>query len=251
MPAIGLSFIVQIAFIVHALKNDKPYYWIFILFFMPGLGPLVYFIVELLPEILESRSGRSAVRGIKKTLNPAAELRQRQIEHRLSGSVDATRRLAGELLASGKYRDAIEHYQQALNGLYEHDPDLLLGLATAQFASDEFLEARQTLDRLIEHNPDYKSPEGHLIYARAVEACGDVEQAHEEYVAVIAYFAGAEAHVRFGSFLESQGKSDLAREQYEEILTAAELAPKHYVKAQKEWINAARTGLKRLDDHSS
>lgn len=245
MPAFGLSIIVQIALIVHVLKTGRAYYWIFIIF-LPGIGPLVYFIVELLPELLESRRGRSAVRGIKKTLDPGADLRQRQKEHKLSGSVDATRRLAGELLESGETEKAIELYETALTGLYEHDPDLLLGLATAQFGNEQFDQARQTLDRLIEHNPDYRSPDGHLIYARSVEACGDVEKAREEYKALVAYYAGAEARVRYGAFLESLGDNDLALEEYEEIVTAAELAPRHYIKAQKHWINEAKAGIQRL-----
>jgi len=245
MPAFGLSLIVQIALIVHVLKTGRAYYWIFIIF-LPGIGPLVYFIVELLPELLESRRGRNAVRGLKKTLDPGADLRQRQIEHKLSGSVDATRRLAGELLESGETEKAIEHYEAALTGLYEHDPDLLLGLATAQFGSERFDLARQTLDRLIEHNPEYRSPDGHLLYARSVEACGDVDKAREEYVALVAYYAGAEARVRYGAFLEAQGDTELALNEYEEIVTVAELAPRHYLKAQKHWISEAKTGVKRL-----
>jgi len=249
MPAFGLSLIVQIALIVHVLKTGRAYYWVFIIF-LPGIGPLVYFIVELLPELLESRQGRSAFRGLRKTLDPGADLRQRQKEHRLSGSVDATRRLAGELLESGEYDKAIEHYKNALTGLYEHDPDLLLGLATAQFGSEQFDLARQTLDRLIEHNPEFRSPDGHLIYARAVEACGDIDKAREEYAALVAYYAGAEARVRYGALLESQGDNELARKEYEEIVTAAELAPTHYLKAQKHWISEAKAGIKRLSTDS-
>lgn len=245
MPAFGLSLIVQVALIVHVLKTGRAYYWIFIIF-LPGIGPLVYFIVELLPELLASRRGRHAVRGLKKTLDPGADLRRRQEEHKLSGSVDATRRLAGELLESGQTEKAIEHYEAALTGLYEHDPDLLLGLATAQFAGERFTLARQTLDRLIEHNPEYRSPDGHLLYARSVDACGDVDKAREEYVALVAYYAGAEARVRYGAFLESQGENELALNEYEEIMTAAELAPRHYLKAQQHWISKAMAGVKRL-----
>lgn len=245
MPAIGLSVIIQIALIVHALKTGKPYYWVFIIF-IPGIGPIVYFLVELLPELLGSRQGRSAVRGIQKTLNPGADLRQRQKEHKMSGSVDATRHLASELLESGKYEEAIEHYDNSLTGLYENDPDLLLGLATAQFQHDQFNDAKNTLDRLKEHNPDYKSADGHLIYARAVEACGDLEMAREEYAAVVEYYAGAEARVRYGTFLESQGDKTEALAQYDEILTAADLAPHHYRKAQSKWIGEAHAGIKRL-----
>ncbi|MBT5219604.1 MAG: tetratricopeptide repeat protein [Woeseia sp.] len=247
MPALGLSFIIQIALIVHVLKTGRPYYWAFIIF-IPGVGPLVYFIVELLPELMGSQQGRNAVRGIKKTLDPTGDLRQKQKEHKMSGSVDATRHLAAELLESEQFEDAIKHYENALTGIYSDDPDLLLGLATAQFSCEQYDAAWRTLDQLIEKNPDYRSSEGHLIYARSMEACGDAAKAREEYTAVVAYYAGAEARLRFGTFLEAQGDNDAALAEYQEIMAAADLTPRHYLKAQKNWINDAKVGIKRLTD---
>ncbi len=133
-----LSVFVQIALIVHAVRTGRSPYWVFIILLVPGIGSLAYFIVELLPELTGDHRTRRAYRGIKKTLNPGADLRQRQREHRLSGSVDAARHLASELIASGNFAEAIEHYEKALTGLYEDDPDLLLGLAQAQFANADY-----------------------------------------------------------------------------------------------------------------
>ncbi len=245
MPALGISLIFQVALIVHVLRTNRPYYWVMIIF-IPGIGPLVYFIVELLPELMDSRQARSAVRGIKKTLDPGADLRQLTKKHRLSGSVDSSRRLAGELLQSGQVEEAIEHYQQALTGLYEDDPDLLLGLATAQFGNENFEEASQTLDRLKDKHPDFQSSDGHLLYARSAEACGDNDKAREEYAAVAAYYAGAEARLRYATFLENTGDVDAAKAEYDEILAAADVAPRHFRKAQKEWISEAKAGFRRL-----
>jgi hypothetical protein len=248
MLVLILSVIVQIALIVHVVRTGRPTYWIFILLIAPGIGSLAYAIVELLPGLSGNYRARSAVRGVRKTLDPGGDLRRLEQQHKMSGSVDATRHLAGELMEAGRFQDAIVHYEDALNGLYEQDPDLLLGLATAQFANEQFEAARQTLDRLKEHNPDYRSSVGHLIYARSAEACGDLDIAREEYAAVVAYFAGAEARLRYGRFLESQGDNDDAQAEYEEIITAADLAPRHYRVAQKQWINEAKEGIRRLSD---
>lgn len=244
MPVI-LSVVIQVALIVHVLRTGRPWYWVFVIL-IPGIGALAYIIAELLPGFMDSSQGKRAIRGVKKTMNPMGELRQREREHQLSGSVDATRHLAGELIENGQYEHAIVHYQEALTGLYENDPDLLLGLATAQFGNDQFEDARLTLDRLIEHNPNFKSADGHLIYARTTEACGDDDRALEEYAAVAAYFAGAEAPLRYGLFLEKHGDLKGALEQFRDILTAAELAPRHYRKVQRKWIAEATGGIKRL-----
>jgi hypothetical protein len=241
-----LSVIVQIGLIIHVVRTGRATYWIFIILIAPGIGSLAYAIVELLPALSGNYRARSAVRGVRKTLDPGGNLRRLEKVHKLSGSVDATRHLAGELVDAGRYEDAIARYEDALSGLYEQDPDLLLGLATAEFGNDQFDEDRQTLERMKEHNPEYRSAEGHLIYARSVEACGDLEKAREEYAAVAAYFAGAEARFRYGQFLESQGDDKDALAEFEEILTAAELAPRHYRAAQKHWLNEAKAGIRRL-----
>lgn len=248
MPLLILSVIVQIGLILHVVRTGRPMYWIFIILIAPGIGSLAYAIVELLPDISSSGQGRRAMRGIRKTIDPGGDLRQREREHKLSGSVDAARHLAGELLESGQYDAAVEHYRKSLTGLYEYDPDLLLGLATALFANGEFENARDTLDRLIEHNPDFKSQDGHLLYARSVGECGNQDKALEEYKAVTAYYAGAEARLQYGLFLEQQDDNAAALAEFQEIITSAELAPRHYRKAQSNWISQAKKGVGRLTE---
>jgi hypothetical protein len=246
MSILVLTYIVQIGLIVHVLRTGRNTYWIFILLMAPGIGGLAYLIVELLPDLTNNWQARRAVSGIRKTLNPGADLRQRQREHKMSGSVDAARHLAGELVENGHYDEAIQHYESALTGLYEHDPDLMLGLASAQFSNEQYEDAKKTLGLLMEKNPDFKSPDGQLLYARSVEACGDDEKALDEYKTVAVSYAGAEARLRYGLMLERSGDEQAALAEFEEIITAAELAPRHYRKAQREWISQANNGIKRL-----
>ncbi len=246
MALLVLSVIVQIGLILHVVRTGRPMYWIFIILMAPGIGSLAYAVVELLPDLSSSGQGRRALRGIRKTLDPGGDLRQRHRDHKLSGSVDAARHLAGELLESGRYDEAIEHYEKSLTGLYEYDPDLLLGLAMARFANEDFEKSRHALELLIEHNPDFKSQDGHLLYARSVAACGDEDKALDEYKAVSAYYAGAQARLQYGLFLEERGDKAAALTEFEEIIANAELAPRHYRKAQSDWISQAKSGIQRL-----
>ena len=246
MISLSIALIIQIALIVHVLRTGRPIYWVFLIMFLPLVGSIAYGIVELLPELSSDHRAVRALREIRRKVDPGADLRQRQRQHQLSGSVDAARHLADELTESGRYQDAIEHYQSVLRGLYANDPDLLLGLAKAQFDNEESASTRDTLDRLTQHNPEFKSADGHLLYARALEKLGELQQAVHEYEAVAAYFAGAEAKLRFAGLLEQQGDTDKARNLYDEIVTTADLAPRHYRSAQRRWIIDARDGSKRL-----
>ena len=113
MPLLIATWIVQLLLIVHVLRTGRQYYWIIILLIAPGIGAIAYLLVEILPDLQGSFAARRAMRNVKRTLNPGADLRQRQLEHRLSGSVDAARHLAAELMEAGRYEEAITHYRNA------------------------------------------------------------------------------------------------------------------------------------------
>jgi hypothetical protein len=241
-----LSICIQIGLIVHVIRTGRPWFWVFVLFFAPLIGSAVYFFVELLPELSGNPNARNTMRRIRKTLDPRADIRKLEQKHQLSGSVDAARHLAGELIANEQYAEAVEHYQGALSGMYQNDPNLLLGLAEAQFGNKAYAASKDTLQRLAAENPDFRSAKGHLIYSRALELCGEPARALEEYEAVSAYYAGAEAKFRFANLLEQEGQTERALEIFQDLLLTADVAPNHYQRAQSAWISKSKDGVKRL-----
>lgn len=243
MPIFFLSLLIQVSLVVHVIKTGRNTIWIWVLVLLPAVGPIAYFIVELLPSLLGSRAARTAARGVRQAIDPGRDLRRATATAALTDTVEAKAKLAAELARRGDHAAAIEAYRAGLKGLYEFDPTLLLGLAEAQFASNDPSGARASLDALIAHNPEFKSADGHLLYARALEAEGNLAKAESEYRAIAGYYPGAEAKVRYGQFLQKIGKSAEARAAFEEVVKTAELAPSHVRRAQAEWIAAARKGL--------
>lgn len=241
-----LIIAIQIGLIVHVFRTGRPIYWAFILFFFPMIGSLAYFFVELLPDLQGNPRARSAVRGLRKSIDPGADIRRLEKQHQIAGSIDSARHLANELIANGRFEEAIGRYESALSGMYANDPDLLLGLAEAQFGNKAFADSKATLERLAAENPDFKSADGHLLYARALEKCGELRHALDEYKAVSGYFAGAEARCRYASLLEAEGRPEEALALFKDIIVSADVAPRHYRQAQKVWIGRARDGIKRL-----
>jgi hypothetical protein len=241
------SLVVQALLVVHVIKTGRNQIWIWVLLLMPYFsGAIAYLAVEIIPQLLRSRATRSAVRGVKKALDPQADLRRYESEARLTGNVASSQRYAEELLRQGRHREAADTYRQTLKGLYEHDPNLMLGLAHAQFENGSAAEARATLDALIANNPDFKSPQGHLLYARALEAEGALERAQEEYRVLTGYFSGAEAAVRYGQLLRARGQNEEAKRVLRELLEQASLAPAHYRRNQKDWLDRAQRELAAL-----
>ena len=235
-----LPILIQVLLIIHVIKTGRNQLWIWVLLFVPVAGGIAYIAVEMLPELFRSRAAQRSARTFRKAMDPGADLRRYESEARVAGNVASRQRYAEELVRHARYDEAIGQYREALSGLYEHDPNLMLGLAQAQFGKGDASGARSTLDELIRRNPDFRSPTGHLLYARALEAEGNVNKALEEYRVLAPSYPGAEAAVRYAQLLQAQGRQEEARQVARELLEQARIAPGHYRRAQRPWLEAAQ-----------
>jgi hypothetical protein len=244
---VSLIFIVTLAIqaglIVHVIKSGRNTLWIWAIALLPAAGSLAYVVVEILPEIFGGRTARRTKAGVQRIIDPNRDLRQAAAAVEISGNVDARRRLADELYQRGQFEEAIAVYEAGLKGVFEHDPTLLLGMAQAQFAAAQYAAARASLERLIQQNPEFKSAEGHLLYARTLESLNALDEAEHEYAAVAPGYPGAEARLRYALLLKRQGKLDDARRVLKDLLDGAKLGPPHYRRAQAQWLEQARREL--------
>jgi len=240
MAFLILSIAIQAGLVIHAIKTGRNFIWIWVIVLLPYAGPLAYIAVEILPDLFRSRTAQRTARGFKKAMDPEADLRRYESEARLAGNVASRQRYAEELSKHGRHDEAIAQYREALTGLYQHDANLMLGLAQAQFAKVDATAARTTLDELIRMNPDFRSPQGHLLYARALETEGNYQKALEEYAVLAPSYPGAEAAVRYAQLLKAQGRREEAQKVARELLEQARIAPPHYRRAQKSWLDAAQ-----------
>jgi hypothetical protein len=236
----ALPIILDVLLVIHVFRTGRNTLWIFLIIFLPVAGAIAYFIVEVLPELLRSRTLQATRRSVKQALDPEAQLRRLQDEAQVTQNVASSQRLAEELLRHERFQDAAAVYRKILTGLYAHDPDLMLGLARAQFGGGDAPAARATLDEALRINPGFRSPQAHLLYARALEAEGNAQKALEEYQALSTSYPGAEAAVRYAQLLKAQGRVEESRTVAKDLLEQARIAPAHYRKAQRDWLDSAQ-----------
>jgi hypothetical protein len=237
---LALPIILEVLLIVHVIRTGRNTLWIWLIIFLPMAGGIAYAIVELLPQLLNSRTAQTTRRNFKRALDPEAQLRRLKDEAQVTQNVASSQRYAEELLRHDRFAEAADIYRKILTGLYAHDPDLMLGLARAQFGGGDPAAARATLDEAIHMNPGFRSPEGHLLYARALEAEGNIQKALAEYQVLSTSYPGAEAAVRYAQLLKAQGRVEESRTVAKDLLEQARIAPAHYRKAQRDWLDTAQ-----------
>jgi hypothetical protein len=240
-----LPIAIMLAAVVHIIKTGRNFIWVYVVIFIPLFGALVYFAVEIIPELFRSRAAQKLGANAKAMADPNKSFREARRAVEMTGSVDSKRALAEEYARRGDYAAAIEIYRDALVGHFADDPALLMGLARAQFARGDGAGAQASLDQLQAADPNFVSADGHLLYARALELQGKDEEAMTEYGRLVPYYSGEEARARYGLLLQRNGRNDEAQAVYEEILKRLDGAPKRIQAMQKEWADIARKNLRR------
>ena len=198
LPIGWIVAVVDIALIVHAARTGRFTPWGFVILFLPGIGALAYIVVELVPEWLGSTRTRRAGSRIVGALDPGRRYRQLTDELAIVDTIANRAALAEACLALGKFEEARAQYVAILAAPQGDEPSFMLGRARAEFGLGEPAMAVATLDELKARWPDTRSPEGHLLYAKALEGAGRDEEALAAYEAVGAYYPGAEPRVVIG-----------------------------------------------------
>lgn len=243
MPLLALLEIAFQGFCAyHAYTTGRQNPWLYIVA-LPGVGPLAYVLFVLLPDMAQTRRGRRVVGSVQDVINPDGEYRQRRKQVELTGTPANKAALADECSRKGMHDEAVELYRSALIGFYADDPGLLMGFARVLLEKGDFAESEQTLDHLRAKNPDFQSPEGHLLYARSLEGQGKRDEAIKEYEALVGYFAGHEAKVRYALYNQKLGNPARAREILEGVVKKHRDLPYHARELNHDWYDVARRVL--------
>jgi hypothetical protein len=238
MPiGIGLHVLVAAFFAHHAVTTGQDKYWLWILFMFPGLGALVYGVAVFLPSIRHTREARTVVRGAQRILDPTRELRAAQEALDVAATADNRLRLADALLDAGRASVAVVQYQMVLVGVHASDAAIIVRHAHALVEAGQPRAAREELEALIAKQPDFRSPEGHLTYARALAALDERPKAREEFEVLVGYFAGLGARARYAEALLAWGDGARLRDLLAESEKIAKRMPGAAKDINREWID--------------
>jgi hypothetical protein len=246
MHLLGIPVVIlQVICAVHALRTGRAYWWLWIILLLPGIGCLVYFFSEMLPDLQRSPTVRRVGSDLVTIVDSGRSLRKLEEEVEIADTVTNRRALARGYLRAGRHDEAIGLYRSCLKGVFEDDVALSLELAYALFLSGAYEEAKQRLQALGEANLGIRAGERDLLYARVLEESGDVDAALEQYAGIVRQSSGEETRCRYALLLEKAGRTEEARQAFTEIVKRANRSPRYYRRAQKPWIDVAKQHLGR------
>ena len=156
-----LTITVQILFAYHVHRTGRNMYWIFLILMIPGMGCLIYFVVEVLPEIVRGPAVNKLKLKFRHMLNPNKEFNDAKYAFGVAPTVENRIRLAQLLTARRDYEAVIALLEPALTNHFKDDVLLLEGLAYAYYDKGDYANAlayiQKIYDRDDEIAPQYYS----------------------------------------------------------------------------------------------
>jgi hypothetical protein len=242
---IGFVLLIDLAFAWHIIRTGRSPLWIMAVALGQALGWIAYIVFALLPDMLRSNSARRFADNVANAADPGRGYREKLRNVEQVGSVDSKRALAEECIRMGRFADAVELYESAMQGpLGSSDPALLKGLGRARMLSGDGAGAEALFVTLKEVDPAAFDADAELDYARALALQAKNDAAVAQYEKVVARYPGEEARARFALLLESLGQQARAQALFAEILKSVKGAPGYYRSRQREWTSLAKSHLK-------
>jgi len=237
-----LQIAIQVGLAVHAVKTGRETFWIYIIL-IPIVGPAIYIMTQVLPDLGSNRNVRRAGKQLGQAINPLGEVRHARDMLELADNIENRLNLADACVEAKLFDEAEGLYRSCLNGAYEDDPELMLKLAQVRFAQGEPEDCRHILERLITKQPEFRSVDGHLLYARSLQELGEIDRAIHEYESLFEAFPGEEARIRYALLLKEQGEITKSVQLFRQTLLRTKRSPGYYRQTQKYWIKIAKDNL--------
>ncbi|MBZ5567554.1 MAG: tetratricopeptide repeat protein [Acidobacteriia bacterium] len=228
--------------LVHFFKRGSGnYLWVFLIIFLPTIGPIVYIIVEVLPELRSGPASRASS-GWLANRKRIKYLEAVVLDNPSAGNYEE---LADLYLQDENYARARECFDRAISSRTDL-PDPFYGRALCSLVLSDIARATPDLEKAVAMNRkhDYGRALGLLAFCYA--QTGKAEAAETLFREALATSTLSETQFRFAEFLAAQGKTDEARDWAQRVVNKRAALSGPLRRADTRWIRQSESLLKQL-----
>ncbi|MES2017190.1 MAG: hypothetical protein V4484_11900 [Pseudomonadota bacterium] len=218
MPLLVLvGYLIAIYFAVHVVRTGRQLYWLFILFALPGLGSLVYFLAIYLPQSRLERTLGQAAKVVRRSLDPGRSLREAQQAFDLTPTAHNQTRLASAMLDAGMYAQAVEQFEACLRGPFAGDPEIRFAAAEARLANNQAGAAVTGLLELRKTHPSFREEQLLVLLAKCYAAAGMHMEAGAVFAEAAGRFSGIDLRAEYAMWALERRDRIVAEAQLKEL----------------------------------
>ena len=241
-----LTVALQVACLVHVFRHGRNTAWVMAIAFLPMIGVLAYFIVEIMPGLSGDRRVRQARVKIADTIDPERRVRDAQSAVDFSDTVGNRMEYGDALIARERYVQALEQFRAAERKSPHVDKAIGMRIAEAAYGAGLPEDAAAALDRLPETTSQSERDRRDFLRGKVAEIDGRPTDALTLYRTIVERVPGDEVRCRMAAILIGQGDQAGARALLLEVERRMKRMPPATIKADAEMYDWAKRTLAGL-----
>jgi hypothetical protein len=230
------GIILQALAILHFVRRRPEGFWLFIIILGGGLGAVVYFIAEVIPDA-------GLLRGTFQMFPRRKRIKFLQAALIDNPSIGNYEELGDLYLDDKQYAKARECFDRVISPKTEA-ADPFYRRAQAEIALGDKHAAAADLARVIEIDPRYDYQRAHGLLAHLLGQLGQRNEADAHFRHVLETSTLSETQYNYASFLAATGRRDEAREWAQKILAKKPTMPAYVRRKERPWFRKAKALLK-------
>jgi hypothetical protein len=224
--------------IVHFIRRRPDGYWLWVILFLGPIGPLIYIVVEVIPDLgllrdtFQAFPRRKRIRSLEAmiTQNPSA------------GNLEE---LADLYLDERDYKRARELYDRAIASRGVSD-DAYYRRGITAIHLEDYKAALPDIDYTVSRDPKYDSYRAMGLLAHTYAQLGEPEKAEAFFEEATRMSTLSETYLNYAQLLASQGRTSEAREWAQRVLQKKPTMPSYLRRRERPWFRKASALLKKL-----
>lgn len=223
--------------IYHAYKNNRPYYWYFLIFFIPVLGSIIYIITQVY-----NKNDAEKIQGeITSIINPTKKIKD--LENKIEFSDTYTNRidLADAYVQNNDIPNAIVNFKKTLEDKTQNDLYARQQLLLCYYQLNDYAGVLEQAE-VIKSKTEFNGSKQQFYYGLALKELGRLEEAEIELKKIDRPFSNYNERLELAKFyLESQRKSEAA-----DLLNEIYSESQHMTKPNQRLFRTTITEVERL-----
>jgi hypothetical protein len=231
------GIVLQAIAILHFVRRRPDTYWIWVILMFGGLGALIYFAVEVVPDA-------GLLRGAFDVFPRRKRIQQLEAIVLDNPSIGNYEELGDLYLDDQQFARARACFDRVIAKSDSIDP--FYRRALAELAVGDFKSAAADLDQVIARDAKYDFHRAAGLYAHALGQIGERERAGVLFADITRTSTLSETQYNYACYLAAEGRAAEARDWAERILRKKSTMPDYIRRRERPWFRQANALLKRL-----
>lgn len=225
----------------HIYKNHKPYYWFFVVFFIPVLGGVFYIITQ----VLTTKDVDTFQKEITSIVNPTKKIKDLEKRIEFTDTYANRMDLADAYFEIKAYQNAIFNYKKTLedevqNATYSHQQ-----LVVCYFQLKDFKNVIYHVEK-IKMKPEFKGSKQQFCYGLALREKGQLEAAEVQLKEIDRPYSNYNERLELAKFYLENNRKQEGKSILEDINNEARHMTKPNRRLFKDTISEVNRILKAL-----